>query len=123
MEVDRKSEAKSIRSRVKHLLLRRKFHEALELLTEAIKYFPRSYKLYRLRALAYSCLREYQLALQDAQMIIEIRPDCPDGYYQKGEGKKWNTVFELKCRILSVSSEGLLGSWSGLLGRSQMDAG
>eukprot|EP00210_Caulerpa_lentillifera_P003226 g3081.t1 len=109
MECNRRTEAKTIRGRVKELLLRRRFHEAVKLLSEAMKYFPRSYKFHRLRALAYSCLREYQLALQDAEMIIKIRPDCPEGYYQKGfclyhqkaylaagaafsEGLKWTPV-------------------------------
>lgn len=83
MKLDR-SQAKSIRSRSKHLLTRRRFKEAVDLLTEALKYFPRCYKFYRLRALAYACLHDYAASRSDAEMVITLAPESPEGYYFKG---------------------------------------
>lgn len=73
-----------LRSQAKHLLVRQKFGEAAELLCEALRLTPESYKLYRLRSLAHACLHEYDASLRDAEELIRLRPSSPDGYYHKG---------------------------------------
>jgi len=67
----------------KQALLHHSFETAWQLLTQAIAIHP-SYKLHRLRAVASACLEEYEAALDDAEMVIELMPSSPDGYYHKG---------------------------------------
>lgn len=82
MDLDK--QAQVLRSQAKHLLVRQKFSEAAQLLTQAIRLTPGNYKLHRLRSLAHACVHDYEAALRDATALIQLKPCSPDGYYHKG---------------------------------------
>lgn len=82
--MENEKHARLLRSQAKHLLVRQKFGEAAELLTQALRLSPESYKLYRLRSLAHACLHDYDASLQDSEVLIRLKPRSPDGYYHKG---------------------------------------
>lgn len=44
---------------------------------------PRAPQLYRLRSIAYSCLKEYEGSASDANRVIQLAPHIMDGYYHK----------------------------------------
>uniref|UniRef100_A0A7S0UPD3 Uncharacterized protein n=1 Tax=Polytomella parva TaxID=51329 RepID=A0A7S0UPD3_9CHLO len=73
-----------LRQKAKDLLSQKKFEEALALLDTAIELNSTSYKLYRLRSIALSCLQQYERAAIDADRVIELAPSVMDGYYHKG---------------------------------------
>ena len=62
----------------------KKFPEAIERYTEAIKRAPRNPTLYSNRAAAYSKLMEYPMALKDCDKAIEIDPKFAKAYTRKG---------------------------------------
>ena len=78
-------QARALRHRAKQLLVRRRFSEAAALLTEGVKRFPDCYKLRRLRSTAHACLHDYATSRTEAERLIELTPDAPDGFYFKGE--------------------------------------
>jgi len=87
---------RSLRSQAKRLIVRKRFEEACEVLTEGIERFPQSYKFYRLRSLAYACLQKYRECCDDADRLIALRPEYPHGYYYKGDYVAWLSEIELR---------------------------
>ena len=84
MQADRRH-ARALRHRAKQLIVRRRFNEAAALLTEGVKHFPDCYKLRRLRSMAYACAHDYVTSRTEAERVIELAPNAPDGFYFKGE--------------------------------------
>jgi len=78
------AKAAQLRLRGKQALASHQFELACELLTDAISLCPESYKLHRLRSVAYAALHDYSSALSDAETVIELAPTVSDGYYHKG---------------------------------------
>uniref|UniRef100_A0A7S3BT48 Tetratricopeptide repeat protein n=1 Tax=Prasinoderma singulare TaxID=676789 RepID=A0A7S3BT48_9VIRI len=68
----------------KTALARHDFRKARDALTAAIELSPMSYKLHRLRSVAYACLQDYDASLADAERVIELQPNSTDGWYHKG---------------------------------------
>ncbi|KAF6257351.1 hypothetical protein COO60DRAFT_1701857 [Scenedesmus sp. NREL 46B-D3] len=73
-----------LRAAAKQALLRHKFLEARHILDEAVSLHPDSYKLHRLRCVASACLGDYEAALEDAEVVIDLIPSMSSGYYHKG---------------------------------------
>ena len=53
-----------LRAQAKQLLIKHEFAQAEELLTQALQLTPGSYKLLRLRSVAFACSQQYQRSLQ-----------------------------------------------------------
>ncbi|TID19615.1 stress-induced-phosphoprotein 1 [Venturia nashicola] len=73
------------------LFAEKKFAESIEKFTEAIKLEPKNHVLYSNRAGSYASLKQHHLALEDANKVVEIKPDWPKGWTRKaaalhGEG-------------------------------------
>lgn len=61
------------------------FESAIEKYTEAMKVSPEDFRLYVNRSLCFLQIKEYQKALEDAQLCISFAPDYGRGYLRKGE--------------------------------------
>ena len=61
-----------------------KHEEALEFIGQAMELKPSSFKLLRLRSMAYACLHKYPKSLADAEKLIALQSTSTDGYYHKG---------------------------------------
>ncbi|WIA23155.1 hypothetical protein OEZ86_010051 [Tetradesmus obliquus] len=81
---DASSRIQQLRAAAKQALLRHKFQEARRILDEAVSLHPDSYKLHRLRCVASACLGDYEAALEDAEVVVELMPSMSCGYYHKG---------------------------------------
>ncbi|PNH08038.1 Protein STIP1 [Tetrabaena socialis] len=83
---DPRIEAKinALRRKAKDHLSIKEFNEALQCLDLAIDLHSTSYKLYRMRSIALTCLHEYDRAAADADRVMELAPHIMDGYYHKG---------------------------------------
>ncbi|KAF5841381.1 hypothetical protein DUNSADRAFT_13249, partial [Dunaliella salina] len=75
---------KSLRSKAKVHLSQQEYQDALSCLDLAIDLDSSSYKLYRLRSIAYSCLKDYEGSAADANRVIQLAPHIMDGFYHKG---------------------------------------
>ncbi|XP_048797686.1 tetratricopeptide repeat protein 31 isoform X3 [Lagopus muta] len=62
-----------------------RYTEAVQAFTEAIKLNPREHRLFGNRSYCYEKLRQYQEALRDAQMALELQPSWPKGFFRKGK--------------------------------------
>uniref|UniRef100_A0A8C9F143 Tetratricopeptide repeat domain 31 n=1 Tax=Pavo cristatus TaxID=9049 RepID=A0A8C9F143_PAVCR len=62
-----------------------RYTEAVQAFTEAIKLNPREHRLFGNRSYCYEKLQQYQEALRDAQMALELRPNWPKGFFRKGK--------------------------------------
>ncbi|KAG8435453.1 hypothetical protein GDO86_013404 [Hymenochirus boettgeri] len=58
--------------------------KAIELFSEAIRLDPKDYRYFGNRSYCYEQLKLYPKALTDAEVSIELSPDCPKGYFRKG---------------------------------------
>ncbi|KAK9903222.1 hypothetical protein WJX75_000014 [Coccomyxa subellipsoidea] len=61
-----------------------KHEEAIEHFTEGIKVDPGNHVLYSNRSASLASLRRYKEALEDANKVVEIKPDWPKGYSRVG---------------------------------------
>ncbi|XP_046797235.1 tetratricopeptide repeat protein 31 isoform X7 [Gallus gallus] len=62
-----------------------RYKEAVQAFTEAIKLNPREHRLFGNRSYCYEKLQQYQEALRDAQMALELQPNWPKGFFRKGK--------------------------------------
>ncbi|XP_042690625.1 tetratricopeptide repeat protein 31-like isoform X1 [Centrocercus urophasianus] len=62
-----------------------RYAEAVQAFTEAIKLNPREHRLFGNRSYCYEKLLQYQEALRDAQMALELQPNWPKGFFRKGK--------------------------------------
>jgi tetratricopeptide (TPR) repeat protein len=63
---------------------------ALQILTEAIERFPDNAGLYNVRGwLYFEDFEEYDLAISDFSMAIEVHPDSPHNHYFRGYVYQW----------------------------------
>ncbi|KAE8590674.1 hypothetical protein XENTR_v10018153 [Xenopus tropicalis] len=60
------------------------YTKAVELFSEAIGLDPEDYRYFGNRSYCYEQLKLYPEALMDAEVSIELSPDCPKGYFRKG---------------------------------------
>ncbi|GFR50734.1 hypothetical protein Agub_g12991 [Astrephomene gubernaculifera] len=86
VKIDPRIEAKinELRRKAKEHLSLKQFDEALHCLDIAIDLHSTSYKLYRMRSIALSCLQQYERAAVDADRVVELAPHIMDGHYHKG---------------------------------------
>ena len=61
-----------------------KFAEAIKCFTAALEIDPYNPVLYSNRSAAYSCLKEWRLALSDSDQAIRCKPDWGKAYSRKG---------------------------------------
>ncbi|POI21757.1 hypothetical protein CIB84_014497 [Bambusicola thoracicus] len=62
-----------------------RYKEAVQAFTEAIKLNPREHRLFGNRSYCYEKLQQYQEALRDAEMALELQPNWPKGFFRKGK--------------------------------------
>jgi stress-induced-phosphoprotein 1 len=60
------------------------FIQAVDLFSKAINGDPQNHVLYSNRSAAYTSLKKYDLALQDAEKTITLKKDWAKGYSRKG---------------------------------------
>ncbi|CAH2322995.1 tetratricopeptide repeat 31 isoform X1 [Pelobates cultripes] len=60
------------------------YTKAIELFSEAIRLDPKDYRYFGNRSYCYEQLKLYPKALMDAEISIQLSPDCPKGYFRKG---------------------------------------
>ncbi|XP_018080768.1 tetratricopeptide repeat protein 31 isoform X2 [Xenopus laevis] len=60
------------------------YTKAIELFSEAIRLDPKDYRYFGNRSYCYEQLKLYPKALMDAEVSIQLSPDCPKGYFRKG---------------------------------------
>ncbi|XP_065173629.1 stress-induced-phosphoprotein 1 [Atheta coriaria] len=65
-------------------LAENKFDEAIKFYSDAIDLDGNNHVLYSNRSAAYAKLQQYDMALQDAEKTVSIKPDWAKGYSRKG---------------------------------------
>lgn len=65
-------------------LAENKFDDAVKFYTEAINLDANNHVLFSNRSAAYAKAGKYELALQDAEKTVQIKPDWSKGYSRKG---------------------------------------
>lgn len=60
------------------------YHEAIKHFTKAIDLNSEDHVFYSNRSACYACLEEYDKALVDAQICVDINPDWAKGYLRRG---------------------------------------
>lgn len=60
------------------------YHEAVKHFTKAIDLNSEDHVFYSNRSACYACLEEYDKALVDAQICVDIKPDWAKGYLRRG---------------------------------------
>lgn len=60
------------------------YHEAIKHFTKAIDLNSEDHVFYSNRSACYACLEEYDKALVDAQICVDIKPDWAKGYLRRG---------------------------------------
>ena len=57
---------------------------AEQLFTQAIQEDPKNHVCFSNRSATFCALKNYDKALEDAEMVIKLQPDWPKGYFRKG---------------------------------------
>ena len=86
--------AKSLKEKGNQLVQERKYQEALECYTKAIEIDSKDPILYSNRSLMYYNLKDYDNAIQDADVAISLKPNHSKAYLRKGN------ALEAKKKIL-----------------------
>ncbi|XP_041128266.1 uncharacterized protein LOC121326806 isoform X3 [Polyodon spathula] len=68
-----------------HLANSGRFEVAVTYFTNAIKFNPKEYKLFGNRSFFYERLKEYDKALNDAEISLSLCPSWTEGYLRKGK--------------------------------------
>ncbi|XP_061189367.1 LON peptidase N-terminal domain and RING finger protein 1-like [Saccostrea echinata] len=90
---------------------RRQFDKSIELYSLAIELSPRDHLLLSNRSHAYASLDRFSEAMEDAEKVVELRPDWPKGYFRKGCAQFGMNLFEdavvslLQCLALDSEVE------------------
>merc|ERR1712087_1023793 len=79
-----KSQADEIKKAANEQFRKKKYKEACDLYTKAIKLYPHSAIYFSNRSMCYMKLENYGLAFTDADKAIKLDPCYAKGYYQKG---------------------------------------
>lgn len=66
------------------LIAKMDFQSAVHLYTQAIQIAPCDHLLLSNRCHAYASLDKFQEALEDAELVVKLRPDWPKGYFRRG---------------------------------------
>ncbi|KAF2875976.1 heat shock protein-like protein STI1 [Massariosphaeria phaeospora] len=76
--------ADALKAEGNKLFAEKKFAESIEKFTQAIELDPSNHVLYSNRSGAYASLKDYKHALEDADKVVEIKPDWSKGWGRKG---------------------------------------
>ncbi|XP_071126094.1 LON peptidase N-terminal domain and RING finger protein 1-like isoform X2 [Mytilus edulis] len=76
--------AADLKSKGNTFMERHKFERAIVSYSEALELAPTDHLSLSNRSHAYALLENYKAALEDAEKVIEIRPDWPKAYFRKG---------------------------------------
>lgn len=87
--------ADELKQRGNEAFKRNEFKLACEIFTEAIGLDSRNHVLYSNRSAARAGNNEFDLALSDAEKVIELKPDFVKGYGRKGAALFGKGEFEL----------------------------
>jgi len=78
------SSAEELKNKGNQAFTKGNYEEAQKYFTEAIELDSNNHVLYSNRSGAYAAVKNYELALEDAEKTIEKKPDWPKGYSRKG---------------------------------------
>lgn len=76
--------AEQMRQDGKKHMQRKDYRGAIGIFTQALVEAPSYHLVLSNRSLAYSSLEQYNLALKDAEKVVEMQPTWSKGYYRKG---------------------------------------
>lgn len=76
--------ADALKAEGNKLFAEKKFAESIEKFTQAIEIDPSNHVLYSNRSGAYASLKDWKNALEDANKVVEIKPDWSKGWGRKG---------------------------------------
>ncbi|KAJ4352119.1 Hsp90 cochaperone [Didymosphaeria variabile] len=76
--------ADALKAEGNKLFAEKKFEESIEKFSQAIELEPTNHVLYSNRSGAYASLKDYTKALEDANKVVEIKPDWSKGWGRKG---------------------------------------
>lgn len=76
--------ADALKAEGNKLFAAKKFEESIEKFSQAIELDPSNHVLYSNRSGAYASLKDYTKALEDANKVVEIKPDWSKGWGRKG---------------------------------------
>ncbi|CAI6334439.1 unnamed protein product [Periconia digitata] len=76
--------ADALKAEGNKLFAAKKFEESIEKFSQAIELDPSNHVLYSNRSGAYASLKDYPKALEDANKVVEIKPDWSKGWGRKG---------------------------------------
>ncbi|KAJ4300003.1 Hsp90 cochaperone [Kalmusia sp. IMI 367209] len=76
--------ADALKAEGNKLFAAKKFEESIEKFSQAIELDPSNHVLYSNRSGAHASLRDYAKALDDANKVVEIKPDWSKGWGRKG---------------------------------------
>ncbi|CBX91266.1 hypothetical protein IAQ61_010623 [Plenodomus lingam] len=76
--------ADALKAEGNKLFAEKKFAESIDKFTQAIELDPTNHVLYSNRSGAYASIKDWQKALDDANKVIEIKPDWSKGWGRKG---------------------------------------
>jgi len=79
-----KTKAAEAKARGNAAFQAKKYQEAVDAFTEAIKHDPSDHVFYSNRSGAYASMEEYEKAEADGAKCVELKPDWPKGYSRKG---------------------------------------
>jgi serine/threonine-protein phosphatase 5 len=81
---DNKAKAEQLKLQANNLFKENKFHEAIELYTDAIKLDQDNAILFANRSMTYIKIEQFGLGLDDASRAIELDPKYVKAYYRRG---------------------------------------
>ncbi|XRB18824.1 hypothetical protein RI054_19g86700 [Pseudoscourfieldia marina] len=81
---EREIKVNTLRTVGKEALAKHDFAAAIDALSAALKLQSDSFKLHRLRCVAYACMQNFEASFADAQRVVELNPTSTDGYYYMG---------------------------------------
>ncbi|XP_041116323.1 hsp70-Hsp90 organizing protein 1-like [Polyodon spathula] len=82
------------------------YSQAVAMFTEAIKYDPKDYRFFGNRSYCYECVEQYNSALADAEISIQLAADWPKGYFRKGRAlmgmKRYGEAVKALSEVLKL---------------------
>ncbi|XP_066599039.1 uncharacterized protein [Prorops nasuta] len=85
MTSTRETEIQNLKEQGNTCVREEKYEEAMFHYTHAIKLDPQNFSLYSNRSFVFLKMQQFHLAMMDALMTIQLKPDWTKGYFRKAE--------------------------------------